>query len=147
MDFCCGGECGEVKCREEVSVCPVEVGEGSKEKLNLSMKFQVADVIKPLVSVKKLTDKGNRVCFGPEEEDNFIENKQTKNRIGLRCTEKGLYLLRVKFPGGDATDTVIDSGAEENVCPKWWGEDFGSESSFKPLNLRSASGSKIPQLW
>jgi hypothetical protein len=87
MDFCCGGECDEVKCKDEVlkcdevkcedevSICPVGVG---KEKLNMSMNFQVADVIKPLVSVRKLAEKGNRVCFGPDEEDNFIENKQTK---------------------------------------------------------------------
>ena len=108
------------------------------------MKFQVADVIKPLVSVNKLTEKGNRVCFGPDAEDNYIENKKTKNKIGLQCTNKGSYLLRVKFQGGDSTDIVVDSGAEENVCPKWWGQKFGFESNFKPLNLRSASGDKIP---
>ena len=50
----------------------------------------------------------------------------------------------MKFPEGEETNIVIDSGAEENVCPKWWGESFGFESSFKPLNLRSASGDKIP---
>ena len=139
----CGTECDEMSCQKEVvSICPVGVGE-EKDKMSLSMSFQVADVIKPLVSVKKLTEKGNRVSFGPEEEDNFIENKKTKKRVGLKCTEKGSYLLKVKFPEGDETEIVIDSGAEENVCPKWWGESFGFESSFKPLNLRSASGDKI----
>ena len=39
---------------------------------------------------------------------------------------------------------MVDRGAEENVCPKKWGEEFGFEKQFKPLNLRSASGGKIP---
>ena len=40
-------------------------------------------------------------------------------------------------------DMLVDSGAEENVCPKWWGESFGLDSSGRTLNLRSASGSRI----
>ena len=35
----------------------------------------VAAVAKPLMSVKRVTEKGNRVCFGPEKEDNYIQNK------------------------------------------------------------------------
>ena len=39
---------------------------------------------------------------------------------------------------------MVDSGAEENACPKWWGEGFGLDQSGKILNLRNASGVKIP---
>ena len=44
---------------------------------------------------------------------------------------------------GRETEIVVDSGAEENVCPKWWGESFGIEKADKPLFLRSASGDRI----
>ena len=43
--------------------------------------FQVADVKKPLVAVKRIVENGNRVCFGPAEEDNFILNKRLFQRL------------------------------------------------------------------
>ena len=52
--------------------------------------------------------------------------------------------MKAKFSGGNETEIAVDSGAEEIVCPKKWGEEFGFEKQFKPLNLRSASGGKIP---
>ena len=39
---------------------------------------------------------------------------------------------------------MVDSGAEENVCPKWWGESVGLHEGGTLLNLRSASGGKFP---
>ena len=114
-----------------------------KEKSKLGIKFQVADVVKPLISVKRLVEKGNCVSFGPEAKDNFIENRQSKCKVGLTPTAKGSYLLRVNFVGGSETDIVVDSGAEENVCRKWWGESFGLNSTGRILNLRSASGARI----
>ena len=35
----------------------------------MSLGFQVADVKKPLVSVRRITEKGNLVQFGPKPED------------------------------------------------------------------------------
>ena len=46
--------------------------------------------------------------------------------------------------GGAETEIVVDSGAEENVCPSWWGENFGLEEAAKVLHLRNASGGRIP---
>ena len=134
MDECCDDDIG----------LEVFIGAVETDKQKLGIRFQVADVIKPLISVKRLTEKGNRVCFGPEEADNYIEHKESKNRVGLKQTKKGSYLLKAKFVGGEETEIVVDSGAEENVCPRKWGESFGFEREFKPLNLRSASGGKIP---
>ena len=36
----------------------------------ISLKFQVAAVRKPLVSVRRIIEKGNSVHFGPEDADN-----------------------------------------------------------------------------
>ena len=56
------------------------VGE-ERSQTNLNIGFQVADVKKPLLSVKRVCEKGSIVCFGPEASDNFIRNKQTGTRI------------------------------------------------------------------
>ena len=53
------------------------------EQPQLDLCFQVAGVHKPLLSVKRVADQGNRVIFGAEGEDSFIENKATGNRIEL----------------------------------------------------------------
>ena len=54
----------------------VEGGNGGKDasdtKVRMKMGFQVNDVKKPLLSVKRIIDKGNIVGFGPNKEDNFI---------------------------------------------------------------------------
>ena len=165
MDEHCGEDIGgcevDEHCGEDIGGCEVEtqastfqsqgcdqadvfIGQVETDKKRLGIRFQVADVIKPLISVKRLTEKGNRVCFGPNEEDNYIENKESKSRVELKQTKKGSYLLKAKFSDEEETEIVVDSGAEENVCPKKWGEAFGFEKEFRPLNLRSASGGKIP---
>ena len=36
---------------------------GGKERIRIGLSFQVADVKKPLVSVKRIAGKGNIVCF------------------------------------------------------------------------------------
>ena len=59
---------------QDTWIQPVEKGQGEKSKLGF--RFQVADVKKPLVSVKRITEKGNHVQFGPGEKDNFILNKE-----------------------------------------------------------------------
>ena len=61
----------------------------------MGMIFQVSDVRKPLAAVWRICQKGNRVCFGPEEGDNFIENKKTGRKVGLR-KKGGSYILKVQ---------------------------------------------------
>ena len=48
-------------------------------------------------------------------------------------------------PGGENTKIIIDSGAEENVCPKWWGEQFKIENREK-MKFTNASGGSIAYL-
>ena len=47
------------------------------------MGFQVSDVQKPLAAVWRIADKGNLVQFGPNPEDNFIQNVITKRKIPM----------------------------------------------------------------
>jgi hypothetical protein len=51
----------------------------------MSLTFQVSDVQKPLAAVRRITEKGNKVVFGPE--GSFIENTTTGRRIQM--TKKG----------------------------------------------------------
>ena len=111
--------------------------------IKLNLKFQVTDVKKPLIAVKRICEKMNIVNFGPGENDNFIQNINTGNKIKLHKRGIGSYVMVVKFAGGKQTEVTVDSGAEESVCPKEWGDDFEIVPAERQLNLRNASGGKI----
>ena len=102
----------------------MEEGKG-EGKVNLALTFQVAEVKKPLISVKRITEKGNQVCFGPRKEDSFILNVETGDKVFLRKNGRGSYLLDVTFASGRKAEITVDSGAEESVCPWGWGEEYG----------------------
>ena len=124
-----GGEWNEVKEKtkrvkkrqwkrvDDVDICNVEEGEEKGKTSTIKVDFQVAAVKKPLISVKRICEKGNRVCFGPEEKANYVVNTKTNKKVLLRPNGKGSYLLDAKFKGGENISGVVDSGAEENVCP------------------------------
>ena len=113
------------------------------EEKSMSLKFQVAKVKKPLIAVKRIVEKGNIVQFGETEEDNFILNRKTGDKILLKPKGKGSYVMDVNFQGGGRTQITVDSGAEENVCPWEWGEKFGINEADRYMNLRDASGNAI----
>ena len=50
----------------------------------VSMLFQVSDARNPLASVARITEQGNIVQFGPKEDDNYIFNPATNEKITLR---------------------------------------------------------------
>jgi hypothetical protein len=56
----------------------------------MSLTFQVSDVQKPLAAVRRISEKGNRVVFGPQE--NFIENVATGRRIQM-IKKGGSYVV------------------------------------------------------
>ena len=105
--------------------------------------FQVADVKKPLVSVKRIVEKGNYVNFGPEDEDNFICNKKTGDKLMLRQNGRGSFLMDVNFVDGERTEITVDSGAEENVCPSDWGRQFKMKPAKREIKFKNASGGLI----
>jgi hypothetical protein len=56
----------------------------------MSLTFQISDVQKPLAAVRRISEKGNRVVFGPE--GNYIENVATKKRIEM-VKKGGSYVV------------------------------------------------------
>ena len=105
--------------------------------------FQVADVKKPLISVRRIVEKGNHVSFGPRDEDNYIINKSSGDKMMLKPNGRGSYLMEVCFVGGGRTEITVDSGAEENVCPWDWGSQFTTRQVDRRMNFRNASGGYI----
>jgi hypothetical protein len=59
-----------------------------------AMNFQVTDCKKPLASVAKIIEKGNRVVF--DEDGSFIMNKATGEKIKLE-RERGTFVMVVEF--------------------------------------------------
>ena len=51
-------------------------------------------------------------------------------------------MLDITFPDGTVSAVTVDSGAEENVCPKAWGIQFGTQKAA-PKQFRGASGDLI----
>jgi hypothetical protein len=125
--------------KDDVSVQLIE----AKEEKKMCLGFQVADVKKPLISVKRIVEKGNYVSFGPKTDDNFILNKDSGDKMMLKSNGKGSYLMDVCFVGGERTEITVDSGAEENVCPWGWGEQFEVKPANTWMNFRNASGGFI----
>ena len=115
----------------------------NKETTKMKLGFQVADVKKPLIAVKRICEKGNLVSFGPKEEDNYIMNKDIKDKMMLKPNGRGSYLMDVCFVGGERTQITVDSGAEENVCPWDWGSQFETKPADRWMNFSNASGGRI----
>ena len=69
----------------------------TKDGLNSSIVFQVTKVKKPLAAVSKITEKGNWVCFGPNEA--YIQNVAAGKRTELEL-HNGTYSLDVEYLGG-----------------------------------------------
>ena len=67
--------------------------------IQIGLGFQVADVKKPLLSVDRIGQKGNVVQFGPEEQDNFVKNKDTGETIMLRKKGKS-FVMDVQLKDG-----------------------------------------------
>ena len=80
-----------------VDLCAAEKEEDGK--VNLKMAFQIADVKKPLLAVCRMAEKGNKVIFGPGDDDNFIFNIRTGKKIPLIKNGRGSYLLEVVMNG------------------------------------------------
>ena len=69
------------------------IGKGGKPK---GMTFQSSDVKKPLAAVCRMVDNGNIVQFGPRKEDNFIQNVETGEKVGMRRSGRS-FVMDVEF--------------------------------------------------
>ena len=118
---------------------------GAVEKGHMEMGFEVCDVRKALAAVSRITAKGNRVAFGPREEDNYIQNANNGKRIQMR-RKGGAYVVDVALVGsGQKAEITIDSAAEESVCPEDWTKEFEMTKlkDGEAMTLVSANGGKI----
>ena len=122
------------------------IKEVEKNGLDMHMKFQVADVKKPLVFVKRIMDQSNSVRFGPTGGDSFIASPSLGYRLPLRATLGGSYMLDITFPDGSVSAVTVDSGAEENLCPKTWGIQFGIQKAA-PRNFRGGPWGSDKTFW
>ena len=64
----------------------------------VAMKFQVSDARHPLASVARITEQGNIVQFGPQQQDNYIYNPSTDEKVLLRRKGKK-FVMDVNFLG------------------------------------------------
>ena len=142
--LCYGGAGGDVTTqyfggvRDDVFIGAVETG-------HMEMGFEVCDVRRPLAAVSRMTSRGNRVVFGPEEEDNYIQHVESGKKIKMR-KKGGAYVVDVVLLGsGQKTEITIDSAAEESVCPAEWANEFEMTKvkEGEEMSLVSANGGKI----
>ena len=149
---------GEGEMRVELE--PRFVGAVEKEAEVLGMTFQVAAVKKALAAVWRICRAGNVLQFGERGEDCFIKHKETGKKVNIK-KKGGSYVLKVEFVrrrvvnGEDVWESLgheevtVDSGAEESVCPKTWGEGFGMVAVTPGYELRMihAGGGRDEPLW
>jgi len=81
--------------------------EFAKDGKTRRMNFAVTDCKKPLASVSKIVEKGNRVVF--DELGSYILNKATGEKIALE-KERGTYVMVVEFEVETPKATNPDSG-------------------------------------
>ena len=67
-----------------------------KDGKRIALDFDVADISRPLASVSKITDKGNWVCFGPDD-SSYIFNVKGGGMDPVRRGGK-LYFLELWAP-------------------------------------------------
>ena len=76
------------------------VNKDLQEARKIGLRFQVADVVNRLLSVNRLTEKGNRVVLEGKDGESFIMNKSTGECLLLRHNGRGSCLLKVQIVGG-----------------------------------------------
>ena len=126
----------------EGCICVVE-DEAGKELTQIGLGFQVADVKNSLLAVDRVVEKRNVVQFGPKEEDNFVMNRNSKEKILMRKKGKS-YVIDTKLKDGYWTKVTVDSAAEESVCPKEWAKMYEMKLVKEGRQLRLVNASWGP---
>ena len=62
----------------------------------VGLKFQVTDVRKPLLAVRRLVEKGNVVISGPEFGQGYIHNVQSGKKIMME-KKGGAFVIKAHF--------------------------------------------------
>ena len=70
--------------------------DGGENKDPIGLKFQVTDVRKLLLAVRRLVDEGNKVVLAGDDEESFIMSKVTKVKIPVK-KKGGAFVIEVQF--------------------------------------------------
>ena len=70
--------------------------DGGESKDPIGPKFQVTDVRKPLLAVRRLVLKGNKVVLAGDDEESFIMDKATKVKIPVK-KKGGAFVIEAHF--------------------------------------------------
>ena len=70
--------------------------DGGESKDPIGLKFQVTDVRKPLLAVRRLVEKGNKVVLAGDDEESYIMNKATKVKIPVK-KKGGAFVIEARF--------------------------------------------------
>eukprot|EP00973_Karenia_brevis_P040953 5666684-Karenia_brevis.AAC.1 len=82
--------CDDKPCSQDKWIQPVE----REDPRRMILDFQVAEVSKPLLAVKRIVERGNRVIFGPSDKDDFILNSKTRDKVMLIPNGRGSYVMK-----------------------------------------------------
>jgi len=118
-------------------------GEKTRWSGKASIRFNVADVQRPLASASKVVSKGNRIVM--EDNGSFIQSIATGEKIALRV-ERGVYVFDAKYEDGATGAMALDSGAGVNVWPQDWWNDAKMEPKVAGLKMVAANGTEIANL-
>ena len=62
----------------------------------IGLTFQVTDVRKPLLAVRRLVEKGNKVVLAPDGEESYIFNAITKKKVPTK-KKGGSFVIEAHF--------------------------------------------------
>ena len=117
------------------------VGNGSEGCTRLSsIRFDVANVQRPLAAASKVVEAGNRVIMEPGGE--YIQNVTTGEKIKLHI-DRGVYVFGVKFSEGDRGVVALEIGAGVSVWPKDWKNEAKMEDKKPGFKIATANGTTI----
>ena len=85
-----GGDMTHYGQKEVIFTCS---GKGSEP---MGLTFQVTDVRKPLLAVRRLVEKGNTVVLGGEDGESYIYHKESKTKIPVE-KKGGAFVIEANF--------------------------------------------------
>jgi hypothetical protein len=125
---------------EEVDIMAIDAKAKKLTRLS-AMKFNEADVKKPLASAVNVARAGNRIVV--DDQGGYIENKSTGERMEVRI-ERNTYVYDVQLEDGDEVTVTLDSGAGCNVWPRG---KRAADSKLLPkqpgMSMKAANGTEI----
>ena len=97
-----GGEMGHYGEKE------ITIRSGESEEV-MGLRFQVTDVRKPLLAVRRLVERGNVVSFGPGPSDNYIQSIETGRKIPME-RRGGSFVIKAHFVKEISSTAGVESG-------------------------------------